>query len=137
MFQKDKSATPLKNAATNSATLITSGTVFNGDVQSDNDLRIDGVIHGNVTSAAKIIIGPSGFVEGNVIGKQADVSGRVVGNITAVDSIQLRPKCDVQGNLTAATFQAESGAIFNGHCQMGIATNVVQMTEQDVFAKAQ
>jgi cytoskeletal protein CcmA (bactofilin family) len=119
------------------ATLISSGTVFNGDVNSQNDLRIDGVIHGNVSSTSKIIIGPSGFVEGNIEGKHADITGRVVGNIVVTDLIQLRPKCQVHGNISAGTLQAENGAAFNGLCQMGANTNVVVMKEQDVLAKAQ
>ena len=136
MFNKDKNQSDAQKS-TGSATLISQGTIFNGDVHSEIDLRIDGTIHGNVTSTAKIVLGPSGFVEGNMEGKQADVSGRVVGNITVADAIQLRPKSEVQGNICAATFQAEMGSIFNGHCQMGGGANVVKMTEQDVLAKAQ
>jgi cytoskeletal protein CcmA (bactofilin family) len=136
MFNKEKTTSAQKQSV-NSATIITLGTVFHGDVSSENDLRIDGVIHGNVSSTAKIVLGPSGFIEGNIDGKHADISGRVVGNITAQESIQLRPKCQVNGNIHAATFQAETGSVFNGQCHMGGGANVVSMTENEVLAKAQ
>src|SRR6267154_6810923 len=48
------------------ATLVSAGTTLKGDISSNSDLRIDGTIIGNVTSAAKIVIGTNGVVEGNI-----------------------------------------------------------------------
>ena len=58
MFNKEKSP---ERAISGSATLISPGTVLNGDVKSESDLRIDGTIKGNVRSDSKIIIGPTGY----------------------------------------------------------------------------
>ncbi|HZH67542.1 MAG TPA: polymer-forming cytoskeletal protein [Flavisolibacter sp.] len=136
MFNKEKSNSTEKFAS-NSATLISAGTVLKGDVQSDNDLRIDGTIHGNVTSTAKIVVGPTGFVEGNIQGSQADVTGKVIGNINVKELAQLRSKSIVQGNISAVNLQIEAGAAFNGQSIMTINTNVVQMNEGEVLhAKA-
>src|SRR5919107_514887 len=102
MFNKEKSPTQNeRSGAPSSATLISAGTTLQGDVFSDSDLRIDGTIHGNVTSSAKVIIGNTGVVEGNVEGLQADINGKIVGNILAKELLQLRGQCDVQGNITA------------------------------------
>jgi cytoskeletal protein CcmA (bactofilin family) len=136
MFNKDKN-TQSDKLFPNSATLISAGTILKGDVTSENDLRIDGTIHGNITSQAKVVIGPSGFVEGNVEGIQADISGKLVGNVVAKESVQLRTKCQVQGNITADSLQIEAGAIFNGQSQMGALGNVVVMKEGEAaHAKA-
>jgi cytoskeletal protein CcmA (bactofilin family) len=43
--------------STSAATMIGAGTTLKGDIQSQQDLRIDGTVIGNVRSAAKIIIG--------------------------------------------------------------------------------
>jgi len=138
MFNKEKSNSTEKFPG-NSATLISAGTVLKGDVQSENDLRIDGTITGNVTSNAKIVVGPTGFVEGNIQGTQADVAGRVVGNINVTELTQLRTNSNVKGNISAVTLQIESGAAFNGQSSMAVSTNtnVVQMNEGEVLhAKA-
>ncbi|HEY0040558.1 MAG TPA: polymer-forming cytoskeletal protein [Flavisolibacter sp.] len=136
MFNKEKNTTAEKFANI-SATLISAGTVLQGDLKSESDLRIDGTIQGNVTSSAKIVVGPTGFVEGNIQGSQADITGRVVGNITVNDLAQLRTKADVQGNITALSLQIESGAAFNGQSIMSAAKekNVVHMMEAE-HAKA-
>lgn len=139
MFNKDKHTQAEKSVA-NSATLISAGTSVQGDLKSQSDLRIDGTIHGNVSSDAKVVIGPSGFVEGNITGVHADISGRLVGNVTAKEMVQLRTNCQVQGNVTAASLQIDAGAIFNGQSQMGTVANggsVVVMKEGEaIHAKA-
>jgi len=137
MFNKEK--TPIIERVTASnATMISAGTTLNGDLSGDNDLRIDGTIHGNVTSSAKIIIGATGYVEGNIEGQQADINGKVEGNITAGDLLQLRGACNVQGNIAAGKLQIEPTATFNGKCQMGTVANIVKMSNIDVLeAEAQ
>ena len=133
MFNKEKTtATP----GANSATLISNGTILTGDVKSDNDLRIDGTICGNVTSSAKIIVGPTGYVEGNITGQQADITGKVSGDIVVRELLQLREQGDVQGNIHAAKLQIEPTANFNGKCQMGGFANIVQMGGNELQAEA-
>ncbi|RYZ50396.1 MAG: cell shape determination protein CcmA, partial [Chitinophagaceae bacterium] len=52
MFNRDKN-TQTEKAVPTSATLISAGTVVQGDLKSQSDLRIDGTIHGNVSCSAK------------------------------------------------------------------------------------
>ena len=119
MFSKEKQTNPQSERINGkSATLISAGTSLNGDLQSDGDLRIDGTIKGNVTSAAKVIIGATGFVEGLVTGLQADVAGKVQGNIDVKELLQLREQCVVDGNINAGKLQIEPSATFNGQCRM-------------------
>jgi cytoskeletal protein CcmA (bactofilin family) len=42
------------------------GTVIDGNVSSASDIRVDGSIFGNLTCDSKVIIGPSGIIEGDV-----------------------------------------------------------------------
>jgi cytoskeletal protein CcmA (bactofilin family) len=113
----------------NGTTLISSGTTLKGDISSNSDLRIDGTIIGNINSSAKIIIGASGVVEGDINGNQADVVGKVSGNIRAKELLQLRGESVVEGNLYAGKLQIEPSATFNGQCHMG--GNVVGMNNNE------
>jgi len=111
------------------ATLISSGTTLKGDISSNNDLRIDGTVIGNIHSAAKIVIGSNGVVEGDIAGNQADIVGKVSGNIRTKELLQLRGECIVTGNLYAGKLQVEPSATFNGQCHMG--ANVVEMINNE------
>jgi cytoskeletal protein CcmA (bactofilin family) len=112
-----------------SATLISAGTTLKGDISSNSDLRIDGTVYGNVKTSAKIIIGTTGVVEGDITGNQADITGKVNGNIKANELLQLRGECLVTGNIYAGKLQVEPSATFNGQCHMG--ANVVEMNNNE------
>lgn len=133
MFNKEKH----NEKPAGGATLISSGTIVNGDLVSDNDLRIDGTINGNVSSSAKIIVGPNGYVEGNIEGQQADITGKVSGNISVKELLQLRGECQVQGNISAEKLQVEPTAVFNGQCHMRSGTKFIQISEPVVHATAE
>ena len=132
MFKQEKNSSSPEKTAPGSATLISSGTILRGNVKSESDLRIDGTIHGNVTSSAKIVVGPGGFVEGNIEGANADITGKVKGNIVVKELLQLREKSNVEGNINAGKLQVDPAAIFNGKCQMGPQVgSVVSMATPD------
>jgi cytoskeletal protein CcmA (bactofilin family) len=126
-----KNKTDMQQEKTNGggATLIGAGTTLKGDISSNSDLRIDGTVHGNITSSAKIIIGNGGLVEGDISCNQADIVGKVSGNVRSKELLQLRGECVVTGNLYAGKLQVEPTATFNGQCHMG--ANIVEMNNNE------
>src|SRR5215470_9655055 len=128
------------NGSNGGTTLIGAGTTLKGDISSNSDLRIDGTIIGNVNSTAKIVIGASGNVEGDISGNQADIVGKVSGNIKTKDLLQLRGDCVVNGNVHAGKLQIEPTAVFNGQCHMGKTDdgkiNIVEMSTSSNGIKA-
>lgn len=120
---RETMSTEKTNGTGGGTTLIGSGTTLKGDISSNSDLRIDGTIIGNIRSSAKIVVGASGVVEGDIEGNQADIVGKVSGNIKVKDILQLRGDCVVSGNLYATKLQVEPTATFNGQCHMGNPTS--------------
>lgn len=131
---KNKTDMATQTPTGNGTTLIGAGTTVKGDIKSNSDLRIDGTIIGNVSSNAKIVIGTSGVVEGDISGNQADIVGKVSGNVRAKELLQLRGDSVVTGNLFAGKLQVEPTATFNGQCHMG--ANVVEMINNEQPATA-
>ena len=72
---------PNGNGGGTGTTLISAGTTIKGDLSSNSDLRIDGTVIGNINSSAKIVIGSSGVVEGDIFGNNADIVGKTSGTI--------------------------------------------------------
>ena len=122
MFKSKSSS--LEELPLTNITIISAGTTITGNVQSNGDIRIDGTIIGNLEAKAKIFIGASGVIEGNIDGKQADILGRVNGNIKVTDLLHLHGKAFVDGDIFAGKLQIEPSASFNGQCHMG--ANVVE-----------
>jgi cytoskeletal protein CcmA (bactofilin family) len=120
-----KSKSTFEATDSNASTLISSGTTITGDIDCNGDIRIDGVLKGNLKGKAKIIIGTDGTVEGNINGLQADIMGRVTGNITVQELLYLHGNTKVHGDIYAGKLQVEPSAVFNGQCHMG--ANVVEI----------
>ncbi|MCH7536150.1 MAG: polymer-forming cytoskeletal protein [Bacteroidetes bacterium] len=111
-------------STSNAINIIGEGTVIEGDIKSDGDIRIDGTIKGFVTSRAKLVIGPKGNVDGDVHCKNADISGQISGSIEVTDLLFLKAKAEVDGDIRTQKLVVEAGALFNGTCKMGSAVEV-------------
>jgi len=118
---KESNGKASKNGSSNAATinLIGIGTSIDGEVKSDGDVRIDGKIRGMVISKAKIVIGSTGVVEGDVVCLNADISGKVEGKIDVEQLLFLKGTANINGDIQSAKLVVEAGAKFNGSCRMG------------------
>lgn len=104
--------------STPSFNLIDTSTQIRGDIKC-NDIRIDGLLIGNVKCNGKIILGESGKIEGSIICKNADLSGSIKGNVTTNELTYLKSTAVFNGELTTNKLSIEIGATFNGTCKMG------------------
>jgi cytoskeletal protein CcmA (bactofilin family) len=110
-----------KSGESNSGTIniIGAGTSIEGEVRSNGDIRIDGTIKGSVTSKARVVIGPTGVVEGDVICQNADISGSIKGRTTVSELLFLKATAKVNGDIITGKLVVEVGASFTGACNMG------------------
>ncbi len=108
-----------------STTIIGAGAVISGNIESIGDIRIDGILKGNLACRSKILLGPEAIIEGDIIANQADILGKVLGKVKVNDLLHLHGKAVVEGNIQTGKLQIESTASFNGECHMG--ANIVEL----------
>ena len=96
------------------------GTVIEGEINSDADIRIDGTVRGNVISKGKIVLGASGLIDGDIRSENAYLEGRVNGKVEVADLLILSKTSFVNGDIMIKKLVVEEGAKFNGKCTMGI-----------------
>lgn len=120
---KKKEATPSKKSilpsTSHSLNTLVNGTVIEGTIKSESDIRIDGVIKGSLNCSAKVIIGPSGFIEGEVICKNAVIEGKFEGTLQVAELLNVRETANVSGDVRTNKLIVQSGAVFSVDCQMG------------------
>ena len=102
----------------NTHNIISAGTIIKGNISATEDLRIDGVIEGNIECQGKVIIGPRGEVFGHINCTNAELLGTVHGNIQTTETLLLKGGSSYQGELNVKYLEIESGAAFNGTCKM-------------------
>lgn len=115
MFEKNtKSYTDLLGKTNR----IVEGTTIKGDIDSLADFRLDGHLIGNFTSKGKLVVGPSGSVEGDILAKNVDVEGTVNGKISVQEILNVKSKAVIHGQVTCEKLSVEPGADFSATCTM-------------------
>lgn len=97
---------------------ISQGTTLKGDVTSEGGFRIDGVVHGNITSPNKIVIGKTGVVLGTLICNDADVEGKIEGKLEIKNLLSIKTAAHIEGEVITGKLAVEPGATFNASCVM-------------------
>jgi cytoskeletal protein CcmA (bactofilin family) len=124
------------NAEASAINLIGSGTQINGDINSAGDVRIDGTLNGDIKLAGRLVIGPNGKVEGNVICQNADISGEIKGSLLVADMLVLKVTAKILGDMVTGKLSIEPGAVFTGTCNMGaIIKNINSKGEKSIAAQ--
>jgi cytoskeletal protein CcmA (bactofilin family) len=112
------SARPLLPSGDNALNSLVRGTVTEGNVIAESDIRVDGIIKGNLKCAARVIIGPSGFVDGEINCQNAMIEGKFNGILRVVELLNVKETADITGDVTTGKLTISSGAIFNVTCKM-------------------
>ena len=102
---------PARNPAI-AASLVAENVTLTGDLISDGDVQLDGVMLGDIR-VHHLTIGETGRVEGLIEADSVDVRGRVQGAITA-RTVRLAATAQVDGDITQAELSIEAGAHFAG-----------------------
>ncbi len=101
-----------------SQNIISQGTKMVGDLSSEGDFRIDGIIEGNIKTSGKVVVGKSGFVKGNLNGTDAYFEGKFSGKLELSGTLTLKNSAFIEGEVIAGKLAVEPGATFNVTCVM-------------------
>jgi cytoskeletal protein CcmA (bactofilin family) len=104
---------------TPSVNIIGAGTSIEGDITTNGDMRIDGSLTGTINVKGKLVVGPSGMVEGEIICQNADISGTIKGKIGVAELLSLKSSSKLNGDIITNKIAVEPGAAFSGSCSMG------------------
>ena len=93
-----------------SVDIIESSTKIIGDIFSEADFRIDGIVEGNITTNGKIVVGKSGKINGKINCSNADISGSISGKIEVNEVLSLMSESLIQGDIITGKLSVEEGA---------------------------
>ena len=114
MFDKKQKSPPQKRIDS----LIGAGTTVQGDVTFSGGLRIDGAVHGKVSTVdnqpATLVVSEHARVDGEVRVSHVVINGSVSGPVTANDYLELQAKARVNGDVEYRRLEMHVGAIVQG-----------------------
>lgn len=126
--------------------LIGAGVHITGEVRFKGGLRLEGSVNGNVANtdemAGTLVVGPMGFIEGDVRVTNLIVDGTVRGSIYAEKGVELGRTARVLGNIHYGSLEMHAGAVFEGHMvshetPLLLEASVSQLSEKVVDSVAE
>ena len=122
-------STSYEGTRSEEATVISKGVKIEGKLSCSGNIRLDGEVQGDISSAGVVIVGENGKVNGQINADNITIGGKVTGTVKAKDKVVLEAKANLKGDITTKTLMVEAGAIFNGNTKMGDSGSIGTSTE--------
>ncbi|MDR0273894.1 MAG: polymer-forming cytoskeletal protein [Burkholderiaceae bacterium] len=112
---KDKLASAPANRQID--TVIAQHCKIEGNLNSENSIKVDGVILGALRCQGRAIIGETGLVKGDVHSADLLVVGKLEGNVFA-ENLHLHASACITGDISTQNLQVDQGARYSGTVTM-------------------
>lgn len=99
--------------------LLEHGCEFDGKLNFDGTVRINGKFTGEIFSDGTLVVGEEAIIEAKIEVGSIIINGKVRGEIVAQDRIEMNSPAEVRGDIQARTLVIEEGVVFEGSCKMG------------------
>jgi len=126
----DKKKSNQSNTTSAQTNILGGSTKIVGDIESEGDFRIDGIIEGTVKTSGKIVIGTTGKVVGTIKASNADIEGAFSGDLFVDELLTVRKTATIEGNVHIAKLAVEPNATFNATCTMKTGVKSINNAEK-------
>lgn len=99
--------------------IVGTGMRIVGDCETNDTVRIDGVVEGSVRADKAVKIGKEGRVTGDITTQDAVIAGSVKGALQVHSRLELQATCRIDGEVKAARLHLEEGGVVNGMLAVG------------------
>ena len=103
---------------TNVAAFIGHGVEFKGIITYQGNVRIDGLLDGEVHANGTLYLGEQAVLTGKITAQAVISKGHITGDITTQDKVQLLAPAVLDGSILTPSLFMEEGVTFNGTIEM-------------------
>ena len=128
MFSENKKKVKSTTSSPTAQNRIVQGTKIVGTVVSDCGFRVDGEIEGDLKTQGKVVVGPTGKIEGTLKCANADIEGDFKGKLVVTELLSIRSTANLNGEILTGKLAVEPGAVFNATCKMGAEAEISNTT---------
>ena len=103
---------------TGTTSVLSKKVTIEGDIQGDEDLRVEGHFKGTIKVVGDIFVGQSGIVEADVEADNIVIQGQITGNVLARQQLEIQSSGQLLGDCQAKSIDIREGALFEGRSSM-------------------
>jgi len=109
---------PSIGASTASGTLVAADAEWEGKLIARGDVRVEGILRGEVEAEGTLIIAPNAQVHGIVRARDIVLGGDVEGEISCEHRLEILPGGSARGQINSGTLVVHEGAYIDSRFQM-------------------
>ncbi len=104
---------PMTEHMTNASCVLGPGTIFTGNIVSNDDVLLSGNLQGNLSTKSNVEL--SGAIKGDLSVASVTLDGGAVeGSVTAMDTVMMKRGSRIKGNIKAKNVTVSAGASVQG-----------------------
>ncbi len=103
---------------TNSKNVLNSDVELTGSLKFSGELTFDGKLDGDISSEGVLTLGDNAVIRGNLNVNSVVVRGKVNGNVNARETIEIKAKAELFGDVRAPRLVIEEGVTFVGKSEV-------------------
>jgi cytoskeletal protein CcmA (bactofilin family) len=120
-----------KNQSIQVLNSIAAGTIIEGNIRTEGDLRVDGKVIGNIICKGRLVSGPSSEILGDILCVNGNLEGMCRGNIQVNEVLKVAKSANIDGIISTKKLTVEEGAVVQAKINMSNSSGspvVVQKT---------
>lgn len=100
-------------------TIIGPKVEIQGKIISEASLRIDGKVIGDIETKQGVIVGNTGYIEGNIKCQKLTIIGKIKGNVISYENVEILSSGKLEGDLKyGGKIFIEEGGVFLGRSEL-------------------
>ncbi|HSW63225.1 MAG TPA: polymer-forming cytoskeletal protein [Dissulfurispiraceae bacterium] len=126
-----------RNNSSKLESLIGTQSSVEGNIEAKGTLRVDGAAAGHI-KAEEVILGECGSIQGDVVARSVLIGGRIDGNVHAQESVEIKPKGKLFGDVFTRKLTVAEGGIFEGRSHVHRdedASNVIDFPAREASSR--
>jgi cytoskeletal protein CcmA (bactofilin family) len=122
IFNQPKNPQPVTTVPTpangSQSSVVGKTLLIKGEINSDDEILIEGKIQGKINVKNRVIVGVNGNVEADIEAKEVIIKGKVTGNVKGGQRVEIVPAGVLHGNINSPRVVIAESGIFEGSIEM-------------------
>lgn len=99
-------------------TVIGATVKVEGDLVSDGDVKVEGLVTGKIKTSKNLYVGPMARIDADIEATNATIAGFIKGGVEVKEKLLVQETARIIGNISCSRLAIAEGAHFSGTCTM-------------------
>ncbi len=106
----DELSRSLREGSAGSESVLSAEATWEGKIRSRGDLRIEGIVHGELETSGSLTVAARAHVDGTVLANKVVLAGEIEGQVLCNERLEMLSGCRLEGDIETGSLVVQEGA---------------------------